>query len=158
MNLYIKQHIFSWSDRFTVYDEAGNDRYYVEGEIFSWGKKLHLFDTAGRELAFIRQRLFTFLPRYYIEREGAQTAEVVKEFTFFRHRYMVNGPDWSVQGDFFCHEYEITCANGIVAEISKAWFTFGDAYRIDITDGIDEVTALAAVLVIDACIDADNNN
>ena len=53
MNLYIKQHIFTWGDRFSVYDEAGNEKYQVEGEIFTWGKKLHLCDMQGRELAFI---------------------------------------------------------------------------------------------------------
>ena len=42
MNLYIKQHIFTWGDKFSVYDEAGNVKYNVEGEIFTWGKKLHL--------------------------------------------------------------------------------------------------------------------
>ena len=42
MKLYIKQKVFSWVDRFTVFDETGADKYYVEGEFFSWGKKLHV--------------------------------------------------------------------------------------------------------------------
>ena len=40
MKLLIQEKVFSWSDRFTVRDEGGNDRYLVEGELFSWGKKL----------------------------------------------------------------------------------------------------------------------
>lgn len=58
MNLCMKQKVFSWGDRFTVWDENGNDRYYVRGEVFSLGKKLHLTDTAGAEVAFIQQKAF----------------------------------------------------------------------------------------------------
>ena len=47
MSLYIKQHIFSWGDQFSVYDESGNEKYFVEGEVFSFGKKLHLYDMQG---------------------------------------------------------------------------------------------------------------
>ena len=52
MKLYIKEKVFSWTDRFTVRDEQGNDKYYVEGEFFSWGKKLHVYDLHDREVAF----------------------------------------------------------------------------------------------------------
>ena len=55
MKLCIKQKVFSWVDRFTVFDETGADKYYVEGEFFSWGKKLHVTDRTGRETAFIQQ-------------------------------------------------------------------------------------------------------
>ena len=53
MKLYIKQRIFTWGDKFSIYDEAGNEKYYVEGEILTFGKKLHLYDLQGRELAYI---------------------------------------------------------------------------------------------------------
>ena len=57
MKLYIKQKVFSWVDRFTVFDETGADKYHVEGEFFSWGKKLHVTDLTGREIAFIQQKV-----------------------------------------------------------------------------------------------------
>lgn len=37
MNLYMKQRIFSWGDKFSIYDAAGNECYYVEGEVFTFG-------------------------------------------------------------------------------------------------------------------------
>lgn len=158
MNLYMKQCIFSWGDKFSIYDAAGNECYYVEGEVFTFGKKLHLYDLNRRELAFIQQRLLTFLPKYEILRNGTQIAEVVKEFTFFRQEYSVNGLGWKVHGDIFSHDYEITAGGQHIARVSKEWFTLGDAYQIDIADTVDEVTALAVVLVIDACIEAARNN
>ena len=42
MKLYIKQRIFTWGDKFSIYDENGNEKYYVEGEILTFGKKLDL--------------------------------------------------------------------------------------------------------------------
>ncbi len=157
MNLYIKQHIFTWGDKFSICDGAGNERYYVEGEIFSWGKKLHLYDLQGNELAFIEQELMTFLPKYHISRNGVEVAEVVKEFTFFKHEYSVNGLGWQVHGDFWDHEYEITNGGHAIASVSKEWMTWGDAYEIRFGEGVDEITALSVVLVIDACIDAERD-
>lgn len=161
MQFYMKQKVFSFEDRFTVYDEYGNDCYYVQGEIFSWGKKLHLYGLLGDELAFISQKVFSFLPRYYITVDGKDAAEIVKKFTFFYPSYSVNladGRSFSVEGDFFDHEYTVSDNGYSVAEVSKEWFTWGDAYRISIADGADPTLMLSIVLVIDACIEAEQNN
>ncbi|MBQ9080819.1 MAG: LURP-one-related family protein [Clostridia bacterium] len=156
-DLYIQQRIFTWGDKFEIYDADGNVRYYVEGEVFTFGKKLHLYDILGNELAYIEQKVFTFLPKYYIHRPGRDTVEVVKEFTFFKHEYSVHGPDWSVHGDFWDHDYEIVDNSGLVASVYKEWFTLGDAYAINFGASVDEILALAVVLVIDACIDAERD-
>ena len=159
MNLYLKQQVFSWGDRFFIYDAGGKEKYYVEGEVFSFGKKLHVYDIIGNEVAYIEQRLFAFFPKYTIYKGDEAVAEITKEFSFFKQEYTVDGPGWSVLGDFFDHEYEISRNAAPVAEVSKKWFTFGDAYEIFINEdsGADEVTVLATVLVIDACIEAQNN-
>ncbi len=157
MKLYLKQKVFSWTDQFTVYDREGRDYCYVKGELFSWGTKLHILDLSGNEIAFIEQKLMSFFPKYRIYRNGREVAEVVQEFTFFRPRYSVNGPEWDVRGDFLGHDYEIMGGGRTIASVSKEWFTWGDAYEINIADGLDEVLALSVVLVIDACIAASND-
>ena len=154
MKLYLKQHVFTFGDRFTVYDEKGNDRFYVEGEVFTFGKKLHITDLAGNELIYIEQKLFSFLPTYRIFRGDAQIAEVVKEFTFFRHEYTIGGLEWHISGDVFDHDYSIDDGTNTVATISKEWFTWGDVYEIDTHESVEPILALAVVLVIDACLDA----
>ena len=156
MKLYLKQRVFTWGDRFTVYDEAGADRFYVEGEVFTFGKKLHLLDTDGRELLFIEQQLLTFRPRYSILEGDRELAEVRKEFSLFTPYYTVAGPNWSVEGDFFDHTYEVKAGDRTVAAVYKEWFTFGDAYAIDVAPDADLLLALATVLVIDACLDDKN--
>ena len=156
MKYYIKQHIFTWGDKFSIYDETGAEVFYVEGEVFTFGKKLHLMSATGEELAFISQKLFSFLPRFQISRRGELIGTVVKQFTMFRQEYSVEGLGWHVTGDFFAHEYSIGDRNREIARVSKEWLTWGDAYAIDLGTGENAVTALAVVLVIDAMLATDD--
>lgn len=154
MKLYIKQKVFSFKDRFTVKDECGNDRYFVEGEFLSFGKKLHIFDMNNNEVAFVRQKLMTFMPKFTVEIGSRQIAEIVKEFTFFKPKYRVEGLGWDVEGDFFSHDYIITDSSRPIVSIHKQWMSWGDTFELDIDNSSDEVVALAVVLAIDAVIDA----
>jgi uncharacterized protein YxjI len=152
MKLYIQQKVFSWTDRFTVWDEAGQDRYYVEGELFSFGKMLHICDTSGAERAFIQQKVFSLLPRYFVFVGDRQAAEIVKELTLFRQKYSIEGLGWEVNGDFWAHDYEIVKDDRLIATIHKEWMTWGDCYEVDIADESDELNALAVVLAIDCAM------
>ena len=98
MKLYIKQKVFSWMDRFTVFDETGADKYHVEGEFFSWGKKLYVTDLTGHETAFIQQKVFSMMPRFFVYIDGVERAEIVKRLTFFYEKYEIEGLDWTISG------------------------------------------------------------
>jgi len=157
MKLYMKQKIFSWNDKFSVYDANGEEHYFVEGELFSWGKKLHVYDRVRREAAFVRQELFTFLPKFIVSIGGQDIAEIVKEFTFFKPKYRIDGLGWEIDGDFWDHEYEIKKNGRTIVSLSKEWFTWGDCYELDIENPEDEIVALAVVLAID-CVQAAQRN
>jgi len=154
MKLYLKQKILSWVDRFTVKDDNGEDKYYVEGEFFSFGKKLHIFNMGGAESAFIQQKVFSFMPRYFVFIDGQQIAEIVKELTFLRPKYSIEGLGWEINGDFFAHDYEIIQSGRTIVSIHKAWMTWGDCYELEIADERDEIVALSVVLAIDCVIAA----
>ena len=154
----MKQKILSFVDKFSIYDEGGNEAYWVEGELFSIGKKLDLFDKDNNHKAHIHQKVLSFLPRYFIQMNGEDVAEVVKHFTFFNQKFSVTGFDWQVDGDFLAHEYEIHRDNYIIATISKEWFTLGDAYSINITDGVEPTSVISVVLIIDAIISQARNH
>lgn len=155
MKLYMKQKVFSFRDSFTVYDENGEPKYTVKGEIISFGKKLHVFDRSGREIIFIAQRLLTFLPRYTVQINGVAEFEIKKEFSFIKPYYTIAENDIEIRGEFLSHEFEIIRAGGVIATLRKEWFTWGDSYALEILSPAYELTALAAVLVID-CVDAAN--
>ena len=157
MKLFIKQKVFSFKDKFNIFDERGEIKYTATGEIFTLGKKLHVTDAAGNEVIFIRQRLITFLPKYEITLGTGDAVEIVKKITFLRHEYAIPQWDITIKGDFFAHEYEVYKGNEKIAHLSKEWFTFGDAYAIDIPDPRDELTALAAILVVDCCMEVQRN-
>lgn len=152
MRLCLKQHLFTWGDQFTVYDENGNDAYYVEGEVLTWGKKLHILSLSGEELLFISQKVWSFRPRYELLRFGQVTACVERQFSFLQSHYLVDGFGWDVEGDFFNHEYVILAGTLQVAQVSKEWFTWGDTYTIDFIPTVRPEDVLAVVLVIDACL------
>ena len=157
MKLYIKQKVFSWGDKFVVKDEYGNDRYFVQGEVFSWGKKLHVYNINDAEIAYIEQKLISFMPRYKIFIHGSPAVEMVQKFAFFQRKYFVEELGWSVYGDFWAHEYEISRNGMQVALICKEWFTWGDSYVLDVNDPNDELAALAVILSVD-CMTAQESN
>lgn len=158
MKLYIKQQIFSWNDRFSVYDAYENELFTVEGELFSFGKQLAILDRNGNEVYRIEQELLRFRPRYHVVRNGEIQATVVKEFSMFSPYYTVEGPGWEVQGDFFDHDYEITDAGRLVASVQKQWFTWGDTYEISVDDHLyDPAAVLAVAIIIDCVLDSHDN-
>ena len=154
MKLMIKQRVFAWGDKFDIYDEFGNVKYFAKGELFSFGHKLHVYDMRGNEVAFIQQKLFSFLPRYFVYVGDKQVAEIVKEFTFFFPKYSIEGLAWEINGKFTAHDYEITQHGRPIVTIRKEWMTWGDTYELDIADSTNEILSLAVVLTIDAVTQA----
>ncbi len=157
MKLYIRQKVFSWRDKFFVKDETEQDRYAVEGEFFSWGKKLHVYDMSGREAAFIRQRVMAFMPRYFIELGGRSVCEIVKQLTFFRQSYRLEGVPWHLDGDFWAHEYQLIENQTVVMRMSKHWFTWGDSYELEIFDPRNELLCLCIALAVDCAMASAND-
>lgn len=158
MKLYMKQKVFSWVDKFHIADENGDTRYYAEGELLSWGKKLHIYDQTGQEVSFIRQKLMSWLPRYFVEMNESVVATIVKDFSFFRPSYHVEGLPWQMKGDFWEHNYVMYDERNEIMRIRKAWFTWGDSYEIEILDPRNEVLCLSVALAVDCAVAQSRNN
>ena len=94
--------------------------------------------------------------------EDKQVAEIIQKFSFFKPKYIITGLDWTVEGDFSAHQYQIRNKNDeLVVALRKAWFSWGDSYELDITHPEDEKIALAAVIAIDMAMqqaESRNNN
>lgn len=155
MHYSIKQQVFSWRDRFTVKDVAGNDVYFVEGELFSWGKKLSVYNASGNEVLYIQQNLLNWLPNYSLFIDEVEVATVRKELTFFRPSYTIHGLNWEVEGSVWAHDYQIWEDDKLVASINKEWFTWGDSYSLDIQDEAHSLIALGVIIVIDCVMAAE---
>jgi uncharacterized protein YxjI len=154
MKLYIQQKIFSWTDKFYVKNESGENVYLVEGELLSWGKRLHIFNSESKEVAFLKQKVWSWMPKYELFIEEEKEAEMNRKFSFFKPHYTVTGPDWEITGDFWAHNYVISENGEAVVTISKKWLSWGDTYELDIKDPKNEILALSVVLAIDADLQA----
>jgi uncharacterized protein YxjI len=153
MRYVMRQKMWALGDDFVIRDENDQPVFYVDGKALSWGHKLSFQDTARNELLFIRQKLWSWRPTYHLLRQRQMAAVVQRKlWTLFRPRFVVRaavGPDLSVQGDLFEHEYVFICQGQEAAQVSKKWFALADTYGVEVSDGQDPVLILACVVVID---------
>ena len=160
MRYVMRQKILSLADNFTIKDEQERDVYLVKGKLFSFGDKLSFQDTAGNELVYIDQRLLNWGPTYELWREAELLAVVKRQlFSFIHHRFTVDVPgpnDLEAEGDFLDHEYAFIRGGSVVATVSKRWFSWTDTYGIEIADGEDPVLVLASAVVVDMACHDDN--
>ena len=150
MDLYIKQKMLSFKDRFSIYDSWNREKYAVEERLLSFGKTLFLYDRGGNELVCLKRNLFSLRPAFRVYIKGVYAAEISKKLFSFKPQYEICGLGWQVTGNIFGHEYKIMDGDRRVAVISKKYFTFGDFYKISVSSSLDELMALSAVLAIDA--------
>lgn len=85
-------------------------------------------------------------------------AVIKKKFTMLKPKYIIEGPNWEVQGDFLSHDYTITDGGRPIVSIYKKWLSWGDTFELDIADESHEVLAIAVVLAIDAVMDSQQNH
>jgi len=155
----IKEAFWSFGDDFSITDGDGTPVYRIDGKAFSWGDKLSFQDMSGRELAFISQKMLTLMPRYEIQINGKVFAEVKKEFSWFKKKFVLDVPgpnDYAIDGSFWAHEFTFQRRGKTVARVSKKAFAWTDSYGVDIIDGEDDVSILAACIVIDQVLHDDD--
>lgn len=150
LKLLIKQRVFSWTDSYDVYDEAGRTRYTVRAELLSLGHRIHVFTPSGEEVGAIRQKLFRLLPQFELELDGRIVGTVQKRLSFFHPTYTVDCGGWTVKGDCFGWDYDVVGPDGPAAHIGKELLSWGDAYTLEVYRPADELAALLVVIAIDA--------
>ena len=153
MKLYLKQDGMSLRARFDVKDENNINRFSIEGELLSGGKRLHIHDANGKVVAFIRQKIFSVLPLFIVEIDGREVCKIMREFTFGKLRYKLEGLPWKVQGDFMAHNYIVENNGKKIMSLSKKVFSFVDSYELDIADPNDELICLCVTLAVNCTLE-----
>jgi uncharacterized protein YxjI len=151
----MKQKLFSWGEKFTIWDEDQQARWFAEGEVLLWGRKLHVTDANGTERALITKEIASLLSRYDMEVDG-RSYTLVKKFTLLVPKFRLENTNWAIEGDVWDHEYEIVDSEtgDCVMQMNKEWCTWADTYALSIPDGKNELLALCVALAID-CVNAD---
>lgn len=148
MKLYISERFLTLKDKAAVTDENGAVRYYVHGD-FAIAKKYYVDDVNGTQLASVVQKKISSTGTCVVSRNGNDIAEIVPKITLFKPKYEVKRLGWTIEGNFNQDKYSIKQNGKAIVNVNVRLLMKGNAYEIDITDGIDEVNALAVVLVIE---------
>ena len=148
MKLYISERFLTFKDKAAVTDENGAVRYYVHGD-FAITKKYYVDDVNGTQLASVVQKKISSTGTCVVSRNGNDIAEIVPKITLFKPKYEVKRLGWTIEGNFNQDKYSIKQNGKAIVNVNVRLLMKGNAYEIDITDGIDEVNALAVVLVIE---------
>lgn len=148
MKLYISERFLTFKDKAAVTDENGAVRYYVHGD-FAIAKKYYVDDVNGTQLASVVQKKISSTGTCVVSRNGNDIAEIVPKITLFKPKYEVKRLGWTIEGNFNQDKYSIKQNGTAIVNVNVRLLMKGNAYEIDITDGIDEVNALAVVLVIE---------
>lgn len=157
MRLYIQQKVLSLKQKYDITDENQLAHYHIESKLVSLGRQLTICDAQGNEVAFVKQKLATVMPKFAVEIGGTEVARICKKFSIMKPKYEIEGCNWTIEGDYFSHDYNILENGTIIAAIHKKWLSWGDAFELDIADGADEVMALAVILAIDAVMDSQSD-
>jgi uncharacterized protein YxjI len=152
--LYIKQKVFSLSEKFTVKDQEEKDTYYIEGSFMRVPKTFSIMNTSRDEVALITKKVFSFLPKFFVEVNGQEVLTIKKEFSFLKARYSIDAAGIEVQGNWLDMDFQVLHNGRVVGEVGKEWFSWGDSYRVQILDEEMETIIIALVIAID-CVKAD---
>ena len=152
--LYIKQKVFSLSEKFTVNDEQERDIYYVTGSFMKVPKTFTITDKDGKEVALITKKIFSFLPKFFVEVNGQEVCTIKKELSFFKSRYSIDTAGIEVRGNWWDMDFQVMQNGKTVGKVSKEWFTWGDSYKVQIIDEQLETLLIALTVAID-CVKAD---
>ena len=150
MRLLIKQRVFSFGDKYDIYDENGNVKYTVEEEVFTLDHPLHVYDKSGREIGQVNEEFMSFPKRYEIVMNGVVRGSIQKQFTFFFQKYDVDFNGWHVEGNFLDWDYDVFSNGSPIIHINKEWLAWGDTYTIDFENPADELMGIMLVVAIDA--------
>lgn len=152
--LYIKQKVFSLSEKFTIKDQQERDVYYVEGSFMKIPKTFSIMNTTRDEVALVTKKVFSFLPKFFVEVNGQEVLTIKKEFSFFKARYTIDSADIEVQGNWWDMDFQVLQQGEVIGQVNKEWFTWGDSYKVQILNEEMEAIIIAFVVAID-CVKAD---
>lgn len=155
--LYMKQKVFSLSEKFTIKNEAHEDVYFVEGSFMKIPKTFSVYTDSRDVVGIIRKKTFSFLPRFYLEVDGVQILTIRKEFSFFKPKYTIDATGISVEGNWWEMNFKIHQDGVLIGEVQKEWFTWGDSYVVHIHEASMEKVIVSLVIAID-CVKADGDS
>lgn len=155
MKFYMKQKLFSLKQDFDIYDVNEKPVFRVDSKLISFGRQMKLLDMeSGEVICDIKQKVFSLTPTVVVEQEGKEFCRIRKKITFFKPKYWVEGPGWTVDGSILEHHYTIHGSNQPVANIRKKFLSWSDTFELEVLkEDVDMALVIATILAIDLAMD-----
>jgi len=160
-HFYLKQKVFSFTDRYKIFDENQNVVYYVKSKVFSIHKRMKFIDQKNDSVLYhFKRRLLRIMPCYELQDADMNVLAIVKrKFSLLRPKVFVEkeGKNFMIEGNYFAHSFQVMSDGQEVASVTKKWLSWGDSYQITIFEDQNETFYLAMVILIDSMFH-DNKN
>lgn len=157
---YIKQRIFTITDRYFVYDQYQQPTYEVNGKFFTIGDELTLTNLKGEELFRIKQRIMSLFGAYDVYKQNKLCATIKRRATLFRPKLDIESDDgnFEIEGDFWDYNFSILKDGHTIGTIEKEWLTLRDSYKLTVNDSELETLFISMVIAIDNCLHNEKKN
>lgn len=99
---------------------------------------------------FDQRKVVSILSTYdfYIGTELLCTMK--QQVAFFKNKYTIVTPSWRIEGSVWDVDYEIVEDNQVIARVHKKWFSWMDAFEIDVFEESYTELLLGIVIAMDA--------
>ena len=158
--LFIRQKLYTIRDYLNVYDENNIVKYKLKGEFISIKHHMHIYNIDNEEIGYVKEKILSFKnplsfqtkpARFFFFANGKRIAKMKSKTVFKDKLVMDNG--WVIKGNFSGFKYKIYNAYGKeIASVKSALFDYGDAYKVEYLEDIDELIILMIVIAIDMYI------
>ena len=157
---YIKQRIFTITDRYFVYDQYQQPTYEVNGKFFTIGDELTLTNLKGDELFRIKQRIMSLFGAYDVYKQNKLCATIKRRATLFRPKLDIESDDgnFEIEGDFWDYNFSILKDGHTIGTIEKEGLTLRDSYKLTVNDSELETLFISMVIAIDNCLHNEKKN
>ncbi|EGC36467.1 hypothetical protein DICPUDRAFT_151024 [Dictyostelium purpureum] len=164
VQLYIRQKIFSASDKYKIYDEYQRVVFQCKSKILSWGSKIKMYDASGENLIYyIKEKIrFSFYRKYYIYDNVGNEICCIKQDALIKPKLVIKMSDGSdefdIKGNWLAYEFSILNDKLQIGSVRKKVLSWADTYNLDINDSFNPALFAAFVIVVDTCYHNNNNN
>ncbi|CAL6055658.1 LURP-one-related_family protein [Hexamita inflata] len=155
----MQEKMFGFQTEFFIKNQAGQDCFIVFSKLFSFTQKHSLLNVLRQEILSVENKVFSWLPTFYVKQNEQLSLTIKQECSCFSQQLTITGlKNWKVVGDYFAHDFQIFENGQVVARMSKAWFTWGDSFLIEVYNNTQPEYVIAVVMGIHRIIEKNRKN
>ncbi len=155
--LIVNQKLYTFKDIMNVFDETEKIKYKIKGEFASIKCHLHIYNTHNIEIAEVKEKLIALRKPLSMQTKvadfdfiiGGKKMAKLKSKAFLKDKLELDN-GWIVKGNITGLKYSIFNKEGTeIAKVSTKILYYGDTYKIEYDENVNELLVLMIVLAMD---------